>query len=69
MTHYSIVMNTDKGMRRTVRISNPNPNLPTQDIAAAVDKLLANDVYEPSRGTLDSLNRMELTTIQTTVVL
>jgi len=62
-------MNTDKGNRRTLRISNPNPNLPTQDIAAAVDKLLANDVYEPSRRALDSLNRMELTTIETTVIL
>jgi len=62
-------MNTDKGMRRTLRISNPNPDLPVPDIAAAVDKLLANDVYEPSRGALDSLNRMELTTIQTDVII
>jgi len=69
MHHYSIVLNTDMGRRRTLRISNPNPNLPQPEVAAAADKLIANDVFEPSRGALESVNRVELTTIQTTVII
>ena len=69
MQHYSIVFNTDKGARRSLRINNPNPTMPVADISAAIDQLIANDVFDHQRGALESLNRMELTTIQTTAIL
>jgi len=69
MKHYSLVLNTDSGSRRSLRINNPNPDLPVATISAAVDKLIANDVFNQERGVLESLNRMELTVIQTTAVL
>ena len=68
--HYSIVFNTDAGSRRTLRISNPNPALPLEDVQAAVDTMLANDVFEPNpRGALKDLCRMELTVVQRSTVL
>jgi hypothetical protein len=69
MKHYSLVFNTTLGSRRSFRVSNPNPILPVADISNAVDKLIANDIFNPLRGGLDSLNKMELTTIETTVIL
>ncbi|MCL2603242.1 MAG: DUF2922 domain-containing protein [Defluviitaleaceae bacterium] len=69
MTHYSMVFNTLSGSRRSLRIINPNPNLPVETISAAVDKMIANDIFDPAKSGLDSLNRMELTTISTTAIL
>ncbi|MCL2190068.1 MAG: DUF2922 domain-containing protein [Defluviitaleaceae bacterium] len=69
MRHYSIVLNTDSGSRRSLRIANPNPNKPVEEISAAIDRLIANDVFDNQRGALESLNRMELTTVETTTVL
>jgi hypothetical protein len=64
-----MVFNSMLGKRRSLRIVNPNPNLPVSEISAAVDKMIANDIFDPAKGGLESLNRMELTTIQTTVIL
>ena len=69
MTHYSLVFNTNMGRRRSLRIVNPNPDLPVAQIEEAVEKMIANDIFDPERGTLESVNRMELTTIQTTSIL
>ena len=69
MQHYSMVFNTTQGKRRSLRIMNPNPNLPVADISAAVNKMIANDIFNPESGGLDSLHRMDLTTIQTTEIL
>jgi len=69
MQHYAIVLDTDTGGRRTIRINHPNPNMPVEDIQDAVDRILDNDVFDPQRGALKGLNRMELTTVQRTQVL
>ena len=69
MRHYALVLRTTQGLRRSLRINNPDPNLPHADIVAAVDKLIANDVFEPSRGVLDSVHRLELTHVQTDVLI
>ena len=70
MKHYTIIFNTSMGSRRSIRINNPNSDLPVEDISAAVDQILENDIYDPMpRGSLDSLNRMELTVIERTNVL
>ena len=61
--HYTIMFNTTKGTRRSIRVNNPDPDLPVEDISAAVDQILDNDVFDPERGGLDSFSRMELTTI------
>ena len=55
MTHYSPVLNTDMGRRRSLRILNPNPDLPVAQIQEAVDQLLANDIFDQERGALDGL--------------
>ena len=69
MRHYSIILNTDSGSRRSLRINNPDPNLPIATLSDAVNKLIANDPFNNERGALESLNRMELTTVETTVLL
>jgi hypothetical protein len=69
MQHYSIVFNTNIGSRRNLRIINPNPNQPVENISQAIDKIIANDIFNPERGSLESLHRMELTTTTTTTIL
>ena len=67
--HYSIVFNTTTGSRRSIRVNNPNPDMPVEDIETAVEQIIANDVFNQERGGLDSLNRMELTVMTRTAVL
>ena len=69
MRHYIMVFNTKIGSRRSIRINNPNTDLPALKIADAVEQLLANDIFDSSRGGLESLNRMELTVIERTQIL
>jgi len=52
-----------------MRISNPNTNLPINEIEAAVGQMIANNIFDPEHGGLESLNRMELTSIERTLVL
>jgi len=52
-----------------VRIANPVVGLPTTDIEAAVGQMIANDIFDPERGGLESLNRMELAVMERTTVL
>jgi hypothetical protein len=69
MQHYSMVFNTTTGTRRTMRISNPKLGLPTSDIETAIGQMIANDIFDPERGGLESLNRMELTTVGREMIL
>ena len=62
--HYSMVFNTDTGSRRTMRINNPNTDVPIAEIQAAIAQMIANDVFDPqARGALESISRMELSTM------
>ena len=68
--HYSIVFNTTTGAGRSIRINNPNPDLPREDITAAVEMIIDNDVFDQTlNGSLSHLNRMELTVVERTAVL
>ena len=69
MRHYSMVFNTMTGSRRSIRVNNPNTDLPLADIESAVGQILNNDVFDQTRGGLDSLNRMELTVVERTAIL
>ena len=69
MRHYSLVFNTTTNSRRSIRINNPNVGLSVSEITDAINQIIDNDVFEQSRGGLDSLNRMELTTIERTVII
>jgi len=69
MRHYSVVFNTTTGSRRSIRINNPNTSLPVSEISDAVDQILANDVFDQLQGGLANLNKMELTTIERSVIL
>ena len=64
MRHYSIVFNTTTGSRRSIRVNNPNVDMPLTDIQTAIGQMIDNDVFDQERGGLDSLNRMELTTVE-----
>jgi len=52
-----------------MRINNPNTNLPTADIEAAIGQMITYDIFDQERGGLESLHQMELTTIQRTQIL
>jgi hypothetical protein len=49
-----------------MRINNPNPDMPLEDIQTAIDQMIYHDIFNPERGGLESINRMELTTVQHT---
>ena len=69
MRHYSIIFNTTTGRRRSIRVNNPNTDLPLPEISAAVDQILENDVFDPQVGGLKNLNRMELSVLERTVII
>jgi hypothetical protein len=69
MQHYSLVLNTITGSRRSIRINNPTVGLTTEEISDAVEQIIENDVFDDERGALVSVNRMELTTIAREVIL
>ncbi|MCL2621388.1 MAG: DUF2922 domain-containing protein [Defluviitaleaceae bacterium] len=69
MKHYTIVFYTTTGSRRSIRVNNPNTDLPLPLIAEAVDQMLANDVFDPQAGSLESLSRMELSVVERSVIL
>ena len=69
MRHYSMVFNTTYGSRRTIRVNNPSADLPLADIEVAVEQIIQNDVFDDARGGLESLSRMELTTIERSVII
>jgi hypothetical protein len=69
MKHYTMVFNTTSGSRKTMRISNPTVGLPLAKIESAVGQMIANDIFDPARGGLESLNRMELTSVERSVIL
>ena len=69
MKHYSIVFNTTNGTRRSIKVNNPTLGLSEGELSAAVNQILANDVFNPAKGGLDSLHRMELSVVERSVVL
>ena len=69
MKHYSIVFYTTTGSRRSIRVNNPNIDLPLPTISAAVDQMLDNDVFDPLAGGLLSLSKMELAVVERTTLL
>jgi len=42
--------------------------MPVADIQTAIGQIIDNDVFDQERGGLESLNRMELTTIERKLV-
>ena len=68
MKHYSIVFNIKSGSRRSFRISNPVTGLPKNEIEDAINQMIANDIFDQEHG-FDSLARMELTSIERTLIL
>ena len=69
MKHYSIVFYTTNGSRRSVRVNNPDTDLPLPTISAAIDQMLANDVFDPAAGGIASLSRMELAVVERTTLI
>jgi len=69
MRHYTMVFNTTTGSRRSMRVNNPNTDLPLADIQTAIGQMIYNDIFDQERGNLDSLNRMELHVLERTQIL
>ena len=63
MTQYSIVFNTTAGSKRSMRINNPKEGLPLGEMEAAVNQMIANDIFCQERGGLESLNRFDVSTV------
>ena len=68
MTQYTMVFNTTIGTRRSIRIHNPNPDMPLAAIENALEQMIQNDVFDPARGGLESVSRVELTRIEQTIL-
>jgi hypothetical protein len=52
-----------------MRINNPNVDLPVAEIQAAIGQMITHDIFDQERGGLESLNRMELTTVERKVII
>ena len=69
MKHYSIVFYTTNGSRRSIRVNNPDIDMPLPALQAAVDQMLDNDVFDPQSGGLERLGRLELSVVERTVLM
>ena len=69
MTHYSLVFNTTIGSRKSMKINNPKTGLPMTDIESAIAQMIANDIFDQAKGSLESLNKLELTTVERTQIM
>jgi hypothetical protein len=63
MTHYLLTFNTSTGGKRTIKINNPTTGLSTEELEEAVEQIIANDVFDPAKGSLTGLDEMELITV------
>ena len=63
MTHYQLTFVTSNGTRRSFRVNNIDPDIPQQDLQAAVDMLLENDIMAPERGALSRLQSLTANTV------
>ena len=69
MKFYSLSFNTKAGSRRSFRINNPDTDVSLAVIAEAVADIIKFDVFDRGDGGIESLNRMELTVVERTVVI
>ena len=69
MKFYSLSFNTVAGSRRSFRINNPDTDVSLADIAEAVADIIQYDLFDRGDGGLESLNRMELTVVERTVII
>ena len=58
--YYSIVFDTTAGTKRSLQVRNPNTELPTMELSAAIAQILMNDVFDPAKGSIESFNRLDL---------
>jgi hypothetical protein len=52
-----------------LRINNSDPSLPKAEIEAAIAQMIANNIFDPEKGALESLSKMELTTTERTLIM
>jgi hypothetical protein len=69
MNHYSLVFNITTGGRRSLKINNPTVGLTLTEIESAVNQMITNDIFDPARGGLESLSKLELTTVEKTLIM
>jgi hypothetical protein len=65
--YYTLTFNTTKG-RRSIRINNPGAELPA-GANAAIAQIIANDVFNPEKGSLESLNKLEMVAVDRSVLM
>ena len=66
MTHYQLTFVTSNGSRRSFRVNNVDPDIPQQELQAAVDTLLDYDIMAPERGALSRLQSLTTNTVTST---
>jgi len=66
MTHYQLTFVTSNGSRRSFRVNNVDPDIPQQELQAAVDMLLDYDIMAPERGALSRLQSLTANTVTST---
>ena len=69
MNYYTISFNTSTGTKRTFRINNPVTGISNTDAQDAIDQMAANDIFDPAKGTIEGLHKMELVAIDRTQIL
>lgn len=54
--YYDLVFLTNKGKQRSLRITNPNTDLPAYDLKSAIDTLIVSDIFvKTETGKMSSL--------------
>ena len=64
-----LTFDTNLDTRRTMSISDPEPSLDTGTVVRAADKIIAANLHDESIGTFRNLNRADLVSTSTNILI
>ena len=64
-----LTFDTNLDTRRTMSISDPQPELESDMVKGAADKIIAANLHDESIGTFTSLNRADLVSTSTNILI
>ncbi len=69
MNYYQLSLNMSTGTKRSIKINNPATGLSEEEIEAAVNQIIENDVFDPAKGSIAGVNQLELVTVTRTTLI
>jgi len=66
MIYYSLVLETDIGKTRTIRVNNAVPGLDQAVITEAVEKIVLGDCFDQEKGAVTAAKKLTLVEVTRT---